>query len=98
MPEKISCRTPAEDRAGVTNIPKWKYDEVSQAILSVLERGDIAFSDLRDAVMAELSSETLENLGSVSWHVTTVKLEMEVRGEIERIPGKVPQRLQLPAT
>ena len=98
MPEKISCRTPAEDRAGVTNIPKWKYDEVSQAILSVLERGDIAFSDLRDAVMAELSSETLENLGSVSWHVTTVKLEMEVRGEIERISGKVPQRLQLPAT
>jgi len=98
VPEKISCRTPAEDRAGVTNIPKWKYDEVSQAILSVLERGDIAFSDLRDAVMAELSSETLENLGSVSWHVTTVKLEMEVRGEIERIPGKVPQRLQLPAT
>ena len=98
MPEKISCRTPAEDRAGVTNIPKWKYDEVSQAILSVLERGDIAFSDLRDAVMAELSSETLENLGSVSWHVTTVKLEMEVRGEIERMPGKVPQRLQLPAT
>jgi len=98
VPEKISCRTPAEDRAGVTNIPKWKYDEVSQAILSVLERGDIAFSDLRDAVMAELSSETLENLGSVSWHVTTVKLEMEVRGEIERMPGKVPQRLQLPAT
>ena len=98
MAEKISCRTPAEDRAGVTNIPKWKYDEVSQAILSVLERGDIAFSDLRDAVMAELSSETLENLGSVSWHLTTVKLEMEVRGEIERISGKVPQRLQLPAT
>jgi len=26
------------------------------------------------------------------------KLEMEVRGEIERIPGRVPQRLKLPLT
>jgi len=69
MEEKVTCRTPTEGRDGVTNLPKWKFDAIQSAILTVLK-----------------------------WHVTSVKLEMEVRGEIERIPGRVPQRLKLPLT
>jgi hypothetical protein len=33
--------------------------------------------------------------GSVSWYVTTVKLDLETRGVVERVPGQKPQRLRL---
>jgi len=33
--------------------------------------------------------------GSISWYVTTVKLDMEARGEIERVPDSNPQQLRL---
>ena len=33
--------------------------------------------------------------GSISWYVTTIKLDLEARGIIERIPKKRPQTLKL---
>jgi hypothetical protein len=94
--EKIVCRSPAEGRDGVTRIPAWKYRLVRRAILHAVESaGDegLAFAELTGAVRARLSQSDLERLGSVGWHCTTVKLEMEVSGEIARAPGKGPQRL-----
>jgi hypothetical protein len=50
------------------------------------------------ALVAEhLPEDELDQLGSVSWYTTTVKLDLEVKGEIERIPGSSPQRLRLRA-
>lgn len=95
---RIACRTPAEGRDGVTNIPAWKFDVLRAAILKVLgEVGPegMANKDLRDAVGAELSAEDLARLGKLGWHVVSVKLELEVRGEITRIPGKGPLRIAL---
>ncbi|MEL7544605.1 MAG: hypothetical protein AAGJ70_12610, partial [Pseudomonadota bacterium] len=60
---KKACRTPAEGRDGVTNIPLWKFDAVRSAILDVLEgAGDdgFAFRDLREAVRDRLSSDVLD--------------------------------------
>ncbi|WP_130403273.1 hypothetical protein [Thalassococcus sp. S3] len=88
---RVACRTPAEGRDGVTNIPEWKFDAVQGAILEVLGQGPVAFSELPDAVKVQLPHGDLDRLGSVGWHVTTVKLEMEVRGELARVPGKGPQ-------
>ncbi len=96
MVEKVACRTPAEGRDGVTNIPKWKFDAIHAAILAILGEGDIAFADLADAVRARLSEKELAELGSVGWHVTSVKLEMEVRGDILRKPGGGRQVITLP--
>ena len=53
-----------------------------------------AFSGLADAVRDRLTADILDRLGSVGWHVTTVKLNMEVEGELRRLPG-APQRLVL---
>ena len=33
--------------------------------------------------------------GSISWYVTTVKLDLEAKGMIERIPKVSPQQLRL---
>lgn len=59
------------------------------------ESGGVRFSDLRDLVKARMAAKDLEALGSVGWHVTTVKLNMEVDGEIRRLDGSGPQRLTL---
>lgn len=95
--DKIACYTPTKGREGVTRIPRWKYDCVRRAILNVLdetEDGQIPFMDLADSVEAVLTSNELAKLGSLKWHVTTVKLNMEVDGELERVPRRTPQTLR----
>jgi hypothetical protein len=98
MPDepRTECRTPTPGSTGVTRIPTWKYDLVRQAILHAVEAAGpegLAFSRLTPEVTARLSRDTLARLGSPGWHVTTVKLDMEVRGDIRRLPGVSPQRL-----
>ena len=92
--EKVVVETPTPGKQP-TRIDRWKYDLVRDAILSVVPAGDngIEFSELAQLVESHLSREDLERLGSVSWYTTTVKLDMEVKGEIERVPGSKPQRL-----
>ena len=92
---KVECRTPNPDKPGVTNIPKWKFDLVRSAILAELANGDVPFSELSARVGARLSDEDKSKLGSLGWHVTTVKLELEARGEIERADSKGPQIVTL---
>lgn len=96
--EKVACRTPSSGRSGVTNIPKWKYDAVRAAIVQILSDAGtdgFPFSDLPGAVSAQLPKNVLNKLGSVGWHTTTVKLNLEVEGEIKRLSGVTPQRLVL---
>ena len=95
---KVACRTPAEGRDGETRIPEWKFDTLRDAILAdIVSAGPEGrkFSDLAEAVGSRLSENERARLGSLPWHVTTVKLELEVRGEIARLPGS-PQRLVEP--
>ena len=91
--EKTACRTPTKGRDGVTNIPTWKYVAVRRGILDVLAQGDCPWGQLIDKVRAELTTDELDKMGSLGWHVTSVKLELEVRGEIERLDVKGPQIL-----
>ena len=92
--DKVGCRTPAEGRDGVTNIPAWKFDAVRAAIFDALANGPMLFKDLNAAVEARLEPETRGRLGKLGWHVVTVKLEMEVPGEIARLDGKGPQQIR----
>lgn len=89
---KVPCRTPAEGRDGVTNIPTWKFDAVREAILCVCAE-ETLFKDLATKVGEQLTADQRARLGSLGWHVTTVKLELEVRGDIARVPGKSPQKI-----
>lgn len=95
--DRIACYTPTKGREGATRIPRWKYDCVRRAILDVLEEsneGQIVFQELAEHVQDQLTSNQLAKLGSLKWHVTTVKLNMEVDGELERVPRKSPQTLR----
>lgn len=98
MEKKIGCRTPAEGRDGVTNIPEWKFECLRRAILKAIGENGILFSELKEAVRGELTQDELSRLGSLGWHLTCVKLELEVRGEVVRAKGTKPQFLQLAPT
>ena len=90
MEEKIMTLHP-EGKTGV-NISKAKYNTMRTAILAAIdEEGEIAFGELPTAVEARLTEPFT---GSISWYVTTVKLDLEARNEIERVPGETPQRLR----
>jgi len=95
--DSVICRTPTSGKDGTTRIPAWKYDCIRRAIFDVLEEREdhqINFKDLPKAVKDRLTTNQLAKLGSVGWHVTTVKLNMEVEGELRRIHGAKPQRLE----
>ena len=95
--DRVQTRHP-DPAKQAPSIPRWKYDSVKAALLSVVPAsGDgVAFATLPDAVRQSLDATTLERLGSVNWHVTVVKLDLEARGELERVPGARPQRVRRP--
>lgn len=91
MEEKVLTLHP-QGKKGV-NISKQKYETIRQAILSILEeQEEILFKDLPAAVDRKLEGDFD---GSISWYVTTVKLDLEARGLVIRIPKSSPQRLHL---
>lgn len=92
--ERVSCQTPSAGKQSAS-IQRWKYDTVRRAILQAVSgTGDgLAFKDLPGEVARALSAEERSRLGSVSWYTTVVKLDLEVKGELRRVPGARPQRL-----
>ena len=82
-----------EKKQGV-NISREKYEVIHKAILCVLkENKEITFMNLSRAVEKEVNGNFD---GSVMWYVTTVKLDMEARGEVKRVPNSRPQLVRLP--
>lgn len=89
--EKIMTLHP-DGKKGV-NLAKEKYDTIREFILNTLkETGELGFSELTHLANESLSS-TFD--GRVTWYVVTVKLDLEARGEIERVKGKKTQYLRL---
>lgn len=91
MKEMIRTLNP-EKKQGV-NISREKYDIIRDAILCVMQaQKEITFMNLSRAVEKEVNGKFD---GSVTWYVTTVKLDMEARGEIKRVPNSRPQLVRL---
>lgn len=91
--EKVLCRTPT---GGVPkSIERTKYDPVRRAILNILKSqpDGVLFSELTELVSQNLSEYEKQNIGNVYWYVTTVKLDLEVKGEIRRLDKVTPQVL-----
>ncbi|MFW9847531.1 MAG: DUF6958 family protein [Candidatus Thorarchaeota archaeon] len=93
MPSQYRIKTlHPEGKAGV-NIEREKYDLLRCTILEVLDgTNQISFKDLGAEIKQRIGKDFK---GSVSWYYTTVKLDLEARGEIERVPGIKPQMLRL---
>ncbi len=81
-----------EKKQGV-NISREKYEIICEAILTVLRaQKEITFMNLSRAVEKEVNGNFE---GSVTWYVTTVKLDLEARGLVKRVPNSRPQLVKL---
>ena len=91
--DRVLCRNPDATKAGV-RLPAWKFDTIRRAILDELAGGPVPLREMTDRIRLRIPSADLETLGKLGWHMMGVKLELEVRGEIRRLPG-TPQRLAM---
>lgn len=81
-----------EKKQGV-KISRDKYDLIRKAIMNELRSSkEITFMKLARAVEKAVQGKFD---GSVTWYVTTVKLDLEARGEIKRVPNSRPQLVRL---
>ena len=79
-------------RQGI-RIDQAKYQAVHEAITQNLRRhGSMTFTQL-GALVEEQLQDTFS--GSVLWYYTTIKLDMEARGEIRRVPNSRPQVVEI---
>jgi len=89
--EKILTLHP-QGKKGV-NISLSKYIQIKDFILQCInERPLINFNELSDKAMEELPGKFD---GKVMWYIVTVKLDLEARGIIERVPKTSPHQLRL---
>lgn len=92
MEKTILALHPDPTKQGVP-IEKSKYEVVRTAIISTLKNnGSMSFTDLGNAVEDRLR-KSFE--GSILWYYTTVKLDLEARKEIRRVPKTSPQMIEL---
>jgi uncharacterized protein DUF6958 len=90
---KDTIRTLHPEKKQGVKISKEKYDIIRKAILSTLNaQKEISFMNLSRAVEKEVNG-TFD--GSVMWYVTTVKLDLEARGVVKRVPNSRPQLVKL---
>ncbi|MEL6547138.1 MAG: hypothetical protein AAFQ82_21105 [Myxococcota bacterium] len=77
-----------------TRVNRASYDAYRKVILSVVPKSQagIAFSELPEKVKAEIAPEFLTDGERCGWWVTTVKLDLEAKGLLERFGS--PQRLR----
>ena len=89
--EKIMTLHP-DGKMGV-NVLKRRYDLIKNALLEILEKeGQITFESLADKTVAAIEKDFD---GKPLWYIVTVKLDLEARGIIQRIPKTSPQQLKL---
>jgi hypothetical protein len=90
---KDTIRTLHPEKKQGVNISREKYEIIRKAILSALHKqNELTFMNLSRAVEKEVNG-TFE--GSVTWYVTTVKLDLEARGVVKRVPNSRPQLVRL---
>lgn len=91
MEDRILTLHP-EGKAGV-NISRDKYEQIRSALVETLKaKGSIGFSEMADLLTSRLKDKFN---GSIMWYYTTVKLDLEARGEIERFKQQGKQMIRL---
>ncbi|SDL22194.1 DUF6958 family protein [Kriegella aquimaris] len=89
--DKIMTLHP-QGKTGV-NILKRRYDIIRNFIIDTIKNHtEITYQNLTDLAVEKLSNSFD---GKVVWYIVTVKLDLEARNIIERIPKTSPHKLRL---
>lgn len=75
------------------NILREKYNLIKDFIIQkIRQHGTISYEDLSELAEEELASSFD---GKPVWYIVTVKLDLEARGIIERVPKTSPHQLRM---
>lgn len=89
--EKIMTLHP-QGKKGV-NILKRRYDVIRNFIMETLsDHSEIAYQEL-DKLAVQKLKDSFD--GKVGWYVVSVKLDLEARNLIERVPNTSPHEIRL---
>jgi hypothetical protein len=90
----VATKNPGTDKKP-PRIDAARYEAMKAAILAVIpcDAEGVTFASLPKLVGPRLPGDVFAG-ASIPWYVATVKLDLEARGLIERLPGKPPQRLR----
>jgi hypothetical protein len=94
-PEMVELLNANTGRAA-GRLPKRRYDAMRSALLKAIPRtkSGVAYKDLNARVIPLLPKWWQPEGWSVSWHVATVKLDLQARGMIENVPGARPMHVR----
>lgn len=94
MEQKIQLQHPQGKKA--VSISKDKYDLLKKSILKFLiANKEVTYSDLLQAVTKEFETNKIKFEGSLGWYLEWVKLDLEARQIIKKIPKTMPQKFLL---
>ena len=88
--EKILTKHPA-GKSG-RNIDREKYDVMKKLIVRCLKENEMTFTEISNSANKKLKGKFK---GSIPWYLETVKLDLEMRKVIQRIPKTRPQKYRL---
>ena len=83
-------------RTGGFAVTAEKYESIRKAILAAVPRNKegVSFKELVESVAGRVPNALFPKRGSVSWYTKVVQLDLEAKGQIERISGVTPQRVR----
>ena len=75
------------------NILRSRYETMKSSILTILGgKGEVTLAELNSLVEADLGGKFD---GKIGWYLMAVKLDLEAREIIKKVPNKTPQRLTI---
>lgn len=75
------------------NILKRRYVMMKDSIITILkDKEEVTLTELRELVEADLAKKFD---GRIGWYLMAVKLDLEAREVIKKVPKKTPQTLTL---
>lgn len=84
--EEVMCRSPLGHRTA-RRVFRWKFDVLQKSIRDTLEREEsLTTEELLIRIKRGFAPEMLESLGDLREVFVLVLLELETRGEVQRIP------------
>lgn len=91
MNEKMRLKHPRGKKP--TSMSKEKYNLLKPAVLKYLRaKGEATFSELSTAIQKDFKTRRQTFQGSLPWHLEWVKLDLEARRLIKRVPDTSPQK------
>lgn len=94
METKMQLKHPAGKKA--IRMDTAKYDVLKNTLMKQLKaKGELTHEEMYRAIAADFKKNNIAFEGSVEWHMEWVKLDLEAKKEIKRIPGTSPTKFTI---